>query len=262
MLGLEWANYMFTTAFILVRMFKLVLVAVSSIGTIDRRFLAPGVGQIGPLELDPYPTIHTRDLVAHEAHRHPYIETLGVMYLMKLRYADSFANRAGSAWRLIFVYALMPWFHKYRIRVWNEVAVGPGDDATAGEQDDESPSKKATAMSLVSPRVSSSAGGQDDEKATARSLVTPRVSTKWNIGHDSQHVEVDMVEDHHNSDENDRDQAMREMEAEISRLKEHVQELSLQLEVKKKKRKSSGTLATGDSKEFQEKEKDGEIETN
>jgi hypothetical protein len=96
-------------------MFKVLLVATASIGQIDRRLFADGVGQLGPLEFDPYATIHIRDLVAHEAHRHPFIEVLGTMYLMKLRYAKDFGSRAGSAWRLVFIYALMPWMHQYRI---------------------------------------------------------------------------------------------------------------------------------------------------
>jgi hypothetical protein len=108
-------SFVFTSAFILVRMMKILLISIASIGQIDRRLLAEGVGQIGPLEFDPYPTIHIRDLVAHEAHRHPYIEILGSMYLMKLRYSDKFGSRAGSAWRLMFIYALMPWMHRYRI---------------------------------------------------------------------------------------------------------------------------------------------------
>ena len=35
---------------------------------------------------------------------------------MKLRHNEKFGQRAGSAWRLIFVYALMPWLHNHRIR--------------------------------------------------------------------------------------------------------------------------------------------------
>ena len=97
-------------------MIKIVFISIASIGQIDRRLVAEGVGQLGPLEFDPYPTIHIRDLVAHEAHRHPYIEILGTIYLMKLRYRNDFGSRAGSAWRLIFIYALMPWMDQYRIK--------------------------------------------------------------------------------------------------------------------------------------------------
>ena len=108
-------SFFFTAAFVIVRMFKVLRISAASIGQIDRRLLNEGVGQFGPLELDPYPTIHVRDLVAHEAHRHPFIEILGTMYLMKLRYAKHFGSRAGSAWRLVFIYALLPWMHQYRI---------------------------------------------------------------------------------------------------------------------------------------------------
>jgi hypothetical protein len=67
-------------------------------------------------------------LLSHEAHtRHPYyIEQLGVlMYLMKLRYWDHFGKRASGSccWRLIFVYAWMPWWmHQYRIHVRKDEA--------------------------------------------------------------------------------------------------------------------------------------------
>ena len=37
------------------------------------------------------------------------------MYLLKLRCGDDFCTAAGSSWRLIFVYVLMPWLSKYRI---------------------------------------------------------------------------------------------------------------------------------------------------
>lgn len=106
------------------------LVTSLSLGRIDSRFLAKGVGEVGPLELDAFPTIHLRDILSHEAHRHPYISILGTMYLMKLRYKNEFGTTAGSCWRLIFVYALMPWLQKYRIM----------DDATNARQ--MKPSKK------------------------------------------------------------------------------------------------------------------------
>jgi hypothetical protein len=47
--------------------------------------------------------------------RHPYIEVMGSMYLMNLLHGDKFCNRAGSTWRLLFVFALFPWLAKYRV---------------------------------------------------------------------------------------------------------------------------------------------------
>ena len=35
------------------------------------------------------------------------------MYMLKLRH-NSFGNSAGTCWRLLFIYALMPWMRKYR----------------------------------------------------------------------------------------------------------------------------------------------------
>jgi hypothetical protein len=76
-------------------------------------------GKIGPFDLDNldgYPKVFMRDVLIHEAHRHPYLELLGTMYLYKIRYAESFGKTAGSCWRLLLVYGLMPWLHQYRIQ--------------------------------------------------------------------------------------------------------------------------------------------------
>jgi hypothetical protein len=160
-------SFVFTVAFILVRMFKIVLIAVVGIGQIDRRLLADGVGQIGDLEFDPYPTMHVRDLVAHEAHRHPYIEILGTMYLMKLRYSRSFGTRAGSAWRLIFIYALLPWMHQYRIAEDSAQPDGPFATVlgTTEGKDDEVPTTATTTQRLPSlePSVMSDAANLEEE---------------------------------------------------------------------------------------------------
>lgn len=78
------------------------------------------MGVIGPIILDAGPFAFRKDLLLHDAHRHPYIERLGLLYMMKLRFGNSFATRNGSCWRLLFTLALMPWFRKYRIRSYAE----------------------------------------------------------------------------------------------------------------------------------------------
>jgi hypothetical protein len=66
LLALEWANFALSVGFILVRMIKLIISACMFIGRIDTPFLAENVGQLGPIELDNYPTIFMKDLLQHE----------------------------------------------------------------------------------------------------------------------------------------------------------------------------------------------------
>jgi len=125
-------------------MVKLYFISLSSVGKIDRPLLAKGVGELGNIELDAYPTMHVRDLVAFEAHRHPYIEILGTMYLMKLRYSNLFGSQAGSAWRLMFVYALLPWMYQYRIHDTPGEEIGP--DGLVEKVDDSGDTTAAGAL--------------------------------------------------------------------------------------------------------------------
>lgn len=113
-LSLEWANFAVSAGFIFVRLLKFLAAASLYTGRLDTPFLADEISRIGTYEIDLYPKSHLQAILLQEAHRHPYIESLGLVYLMKLRFGTNFGNRAGSCWRLIFVYALMPWLHRYR----------------------------------------------------------------------------------------------------------------------------------------------------
>ena len=106
----------------LVRAVKLFLISAMYIGRVDTPLLAPGVG-LGRIR-DRLPLIFRQDILALEAHRHPYLEHFGKMYLMKLRHGDRFASRAGNCYRLVFTVALMPWLRQYR------VAAGPSAAAS------------------------------------------------------------------------------------------------------------------------------------
>ncbi|KAL9190376.1 hypothetical protein ACHAXT_007587 [Thalassiosira profunda] len=112
---LESWNLGLTTSYMIFRSIKLLAAATLFIGRVDVPFLSDHACFVGPLELDAYPLMFRKDLLSHEAHRHPYLERLGLMYMMKLRH-DDFGNKAGSCWRLLFVYALCPWMRKYRNR--------------------------------------------------------------------------------------------------------------------------------------------------
>ena len=70
-------------------------------------------------------------------HRHPYLERLGMMYLLKLHNGNEFGSRAGAYWRMLFVLALMPWMRTYRVGN-RPKAIGDGsEDGSATDGEDE-----------------------------------------------------------------------------------------------------------------------------
>lgn len=79
------------------------------------------MGEIGPVKLDGLPFAFKRDLLAHEAHRHPYLELFGLICLLKLRCGDEFGRRGNASWRLLATLTLMPWLKKYRLGVDTEL---------------------------------------------------------------------------------------------------------------------------------------------
>lgn len=61
------------------RVVKLFIIIIIYVGRYDTPVLAQGVGEIGPIKLDAFPFIFRQDLLAMDAHRHPYLERLGMM---------------------------------------------------------------------------------------------------------------------------------------------------------------------------------------
>ena len=131
---MEAWNVGLSIGYALGRAAKLIGLTAIYLGRIDTPFLAKGVGSIGDIALDTLPVSFRKDLMLHEAHRHPYLERLGCMYMMKLYHGPDFGSRAGSAWRLLFVIALMPWLRKYRVQNEDEGAE-IDDEASDGNVD-------------------------------------------------------------------------------------------------------------------------------
>lgn len=157
MVVLEVWNIGLTVGFVFARVVKLIAICIFFIARIDTPVLAPGVGRIGPIELDGSALAFKKELLAHESHRHVMIEQFGLICMNKLQ-TGAFASRAGSAWRLLFVLTMMPWLRRFRVAdstledadhtVINAVDVSLyalGDDERSGEEassDDQQSRKK------------------------------------------------------------------------------------------------------------------------
>jgi len=111
-LALECWHLALTVLSLIMRFVKFLITAGLYVGRIDRPILQKDL----MVDLDSMPKAFRQDMLMAEAHHHPYLERLGIMYMMKLRYGDQFASTAGATWRLLFITSLMPWLRKHRIQ--------------------------------------------------------------------------------------------------------------------------------------------------
>ena len=139
MLMRECAYFALSVGFTIFRVAKLIGTTILFVGRVDTPFLAPGIGEIEAFgfKLDNHPYVFLMDLLYHEAHRHPYMQIWGAIWLLQLRVPpNAFVTRTGSAWRLLLVLLLMPWLTRYRqlarrplsAQNWRTPSTAFGDD--------------------------------------------------------------------------------------------------------------------------------------
>lgn len=95
------------------RLTQFLLAAAFWIGRTDAQFLDEDVNLFG-YGFDKIAINFRKDILVTEAHRHPYLDRIGGMYLMRHAYGHKFGSNAGARWRQLFCAALMPWLKKYR----------------------------------------------------------------------------------------------------------------------------------------------------
>ncbi|KAI2508809.1 hypothetical protein MHU86_5543 [Fragilaria crotonensis] len=128
--------------YVISRSFRVLLITLFYLGRLDKWVLADGAGEVHCFHPDIFPRAFNRDLLVHEAHRHPWAERLVTMYMLKIRNGKEFGSRAGGCWRLIFVSALMPWLIGCRVSALPEgitrtpTESAPESHGDAGQMDD------------------------------------------------------------------------------------------------------------------------------
>ena len=96
------------------RVAKILVVTLLYISRVDTNLLSIDLN-VGPLQ-DQYPKYFRQQLLLHESHKHPWLEVLGKLYLMKFRYRENFVSSAGYSYRLIFALSILPNLRKYRLQ--------------------------------------------------------------------------------------------------------------------------------------------------
>eukprot|EP00934_Nitzschia_sp_Nitz4_P003806 Nitzschia sp. Nitz4//scaffold23_size168460//147873//151411//NITZ4_002247-RA/size168460-snap-gene-0.128-mRNA-1//1//CDS//3329543719//3796//frame0 len=164
------------------------------IGRIDEPLLADNVILLG-YKFDYVPSHFQKDILIHEAHRHPYLERLSSMYLMRLLHRKSFGSAAGACWRQLFVLTLMPWLMQYRVFQKQRGLESFRDRKLEREVEDEENREVVERMVAdVMQRGIDAASGAMALGQVGADLVDAGLKVVGNVGRDAVGVGMDAVE--------------------------------------------------------------------
>jgi len=115
---------------IIMRLVKLIGILLIHIGRIEAPFFHPSITLFcGNSNPEVFSLAFEKDVLLHEAHRHPYIERIGYLYLLKIGCREHFGMQEGAAWRILFTLALFPWLGKFRLNHFHQkVLMVPEED--------------------------------------------------------------------------------------------------------------------------------------
>lgn len=102
--------------------------------------------------------------------------------MMKLRYGERFGNRAGSTWRLIFVYSLFPWLAPYRISARPDILESQMTSIRSGGGDGDALPRPMMFLNFVSLKNLSTAGGLAIANSTEKVLLRQMQSGNQQAG--------------------------------------------------------------------------------
>ena len=149
------------------RVAKILVVTLLYISRVDTNLLSIDLN-VGPLQ-DQYPKYFRQQLLLHESHKHPWLEVLGKLYLMKFRYRENFVSSAGYSYRLIFALSILPNLRKYRLQNREMHGNAEGEETASIPKllfgsglSSRTPKKRATDLTTIDVEGSSSVESAED----------------------------------------------------------------------------------------------------
>lgn len=106
---LETTYFAISFAFMISRASQILVSGLVYSGRTYRSILSEEAHDFATLNLDGGHEIYLASILQVEAHRHPHMDLLALLYSVKVLHPTQFATRAGCAWRLLLAAHLFPW---------------------------------------------------------------------------------------------------------------------------------------------------------